>query len=237
MKPIQLTTLLLAACLWQGCGIIPQTPTTNMTILFDHTDSIENFPTAQMLLSPFDLANNKFQGIKIVFTALSDLDINPRTIIELKPENELTSNIVERNNAINAFTEQVRHALDSMRTAPTALHSIVYRAIAREANALASSHADNKFLLVYSNGYENNGDINFYRPNEAKLLRRHPDSIAKQLIATEPLRQLNGVQVFLLYKPLSFSDNYRFTPVADLYKSLFVTHGAIFTAAAQFARP
>lgn len=238
MKAIHLITLLLAACLWLGCGLQHQGPrTTNMSIVFDRTDSIRNYPATPILLSPFDLARDEYQGITITLTTISDKDINPRTIIALRPQNEWTSNIVERKEQISKFTTQVQHALDSMRNMTACGHSIVNRTVAREANALASSHADSRYLLVYSDLYELNDRVNFYRRNVLQQIRQHPEAIAAQFEKTLPLQRLGGIAVWLLYEPKSFADNNAFMPIATMYQGMLEQRGATVHIATQFTLP
>lgn len=238
MKQTIITSLLLAACLWQGCGTGAQAPvTTAMTAVFDRTDSIRNFPNAQTLLSPLNLAQDKFQGIHIVLTTISDKDVNARTILDLKPENEWTGNVVERDDDIRRFVMQVQRALDSMRNMPACSHSIVYRAIAREANALAARRAGNKYLVVFSDLYEADDSINFYHKSVLQRIRQHPDTVAAQLEKSLPVQPLAGLKVWLLYDPKSFADNNAFMPVATMYQRMLERHGATVHVATQFAEP
>jgi len=237
MKMLKLTSPLLAVCLWWGCGLQQSPHTTDICIVFDRTDSIRNYPTAQILLSPFDLAHEKFQGIHMVFTTISDKDLNGRIEIDLKSQNELTSNIVERDADIKRFTIRVQHTLDSMRNEPTCSHSIVFRTIAREANSLAVSRADNKYLMVFSDLYEANDSVNFYHQNIQQQIRQHPDTVTARLERSLPLQRLGGVAIWLLYEPKSFADNNVFMPVATMYKHLFEAQGAQVHIATQFAVP
>ncbi|QKJ32470.1 hypothetical protein HQ865_22790 [Mucilaginibacter mali] len=237
-RTTQLIALLPAVCLLQACGIVPQTPaSSDMTVVFDRTDSIRNCPDAQTLLSPFDLERDRFQGLHIVLTTASDVDVNGRTVIDLKPQNELTSNIVDREKDISRFATQIQQALDSIRREPPCGHSIVYRAVAREANALASSSSTNKYLLVYSDLLEANGEVSFYRAGQLREIRRHPDTVSQLLESGLPLQPLAGMQVFLLYEPRSFADNGAFMPVAAMYRRMLERHGATVHVAAQFSRP
>jgi len=237
MKKVYTLALLMAVCLWWGCELQQSHHTTNMSIVFDRTDSIRSYPTTQILLSPFDLMHDKFQGIHLVFTTISDKDLNGRTVIDLKPQNELTSNIVERDADIKRFTIQVQRALDSFRDASTCGHSIVFRTIAREANSLAALKADNKYLVVYSDLYEANDSVNFYHQNIQQQIRQHPDRIAAQLERSLPLQRTAGVALWLLYEPKSFADNNAFMQVATMYKHLFEAHGAQVHIATQFGLP
>ena len=238
MKPILTISLLLAICLWQGCDTQPQQTTdTQLTIIIDHTDSMRNYPTPESILQPLDIQHNKWSGFKITLTSISDKDVNDRIVVELPQQSEWSGNIVDRGLQIQHFNAQVQVALDTIRRAPTCAHSIVYRTIAREGNSLAAAHATNKYLLVYSNLYENNGDLNFYRPSFIRELKQTPDKEEQRMVKSMPLDSMAHVQLSLLYNPTSFADNNRFMPVAGLYKRLFEAHGATVHIATAFSQP
>lgn len=240
MKTPLTITLLLAVCLWWGCDTpSQQTAKTDIVVLIDRTDrdSLRGYLTAQSILQPFDVQHNKWQSIRIVISTISDKDINDHIAVELPQQSEWNGNIVERGAQIQCFMKQVQTALDTMRNAPICLHSIVYRTIAREANTLAVSRATNKYLLVYSDLYENNGEVNFYRQSFIRELKQTPDKVEQQIIKTMPLNNMAHIQLSLLYNPTSFVDNNRFMPVATMYKHLFEAHGAQVQIATKFAMP
>jgi len=238
MKKCYTLSLLLAVCLWQGCDTRQQqTANTDMMVLIDRTDSLRDYPTVKSILEPLDVQHNKWRGIRITFSAISDKDLNDRIVVELPPQSEWNGNIVEREAQIRLFIKQVQSALDNMRSLPTCTHSIVYRAIARDANSLTASHATNKYLLVYSDLYENNDDLNFYRLSFIRELKQTPDKVERRIIKSMPLESLAHIKIWLLYNPTSFADNNRFMPIAELYKHLFENHGAQVHIATTFELP
>jgi hypothetical protein len=238
MKPLLTITLLLAVCLWAGCDRQPQQNTnTEITVILDRTDSLRNYPTATDLLHPLALQHDKWQGVRITLTSISDKDLNNRVVLQLPHQSEWSGNIVERGAAIQYFTKTVQHSLDSMRNAPTCTHSIVYRIIAREANSLAISPATNRYLLVYSNLYENSAGLNFYSPPFMRELKQAPDKVEQRMLKSTPLGSMANVQLYLLYNPASFADNNMFMPIAGMYRHLFESHRARVHVATQFALP
>jgi hypothetical protein len=233
-SPIVYMLLLWAAtyCL-NSCSNATIT-STDIAVIVDKTDRMTAYPNANDIISQLGLQDNPWQGVRITTTYISDRDINDVTVVTLASENQWSGNKMIRKAKIEHFTQQLQQCLTAMKYSGTCPYSIVYRTIARQANRLAANTADRKLLLVYSDLYENDTELNFYDTHTINRLQKSPQSIATQLEATIPLKQLSGLQLWLLYNPTSFSQNNRYMIVANFYQHLFSTHGAITHVANKF---
>jgi hypothetical protein len=227
-------TAVTCACL--ACNTRQHTIDTDMTLVIDRTDNVILHPTADGIISQLGLQDSPWQGIRIKLTYVSDLDINPTTVIALEKENEWDGNLTVRRAKVQRFKNQLRECLQKMRRADTCQHSIIYRTIARQASNLVASTATKKYLLVWSNLRENS-DINFYNPQTISLLKTSPQSIQQHLEATCPSFKLKGIQVWLLYNPTSYRDNNSYMPLAGFYQHLLEVHGATVHVDSKFLVP
>jgi hypothetical protein len=222
----KITILLLAVnCVLLSCNTQPPTLDVDMVIQFDMTDKVTMFPSADDFLSQLNLKDHPFQSIRIKVTSISDKDVNTTTLLILDKENEWESNITIRKAKIRHFRAQLQRCLTTIQQTDTSGHSIIYRPIIAQANRLASSGAKRRLLIVYSNLYENS-DINFYNPSIIAMLKSNPKNIQERLEQQVALQPLNGIGVWLIYNPTSYRDNNHFRPIANLYETILLEHGA-----------
>jgi hypothetical protein len=226
MKHSTICLLTAVTCACFACNTRQQSVDTDITLVVDRTDNVILHPTADGIISQLGLQDSPWQGIRIKLTYVSDLDINPTTVIALEKENEWGGNLTVRRAKVQRFKNQLRECLQKMRRADTCQHSIIYRTIARQASNLATSPSTKKYLLVWSNLRENADNINFYDPQTFGLLKTSPQRIRQRLEATCPLSRLKGINVWLLYNPTSYRDNNSYMPLAGFYQHLLESHGA-----------
>lgn len=217
-----------------GCSPSESAQNIEVAIVIDKTNQMPAFPDAKEIVSQLGLTANPWPGIKITATYASDRDINDVMEVTLDAENQWSGNLDLRKAQIKLLTRQLQQCLDSMRYAGACPHSIVYRAIARQANRLADSNTAQRYLLVYSDLVENDINLNFYNPQTLARLKASPGSIEKQLTAELLLKSLKGLQVWFIYSPASFAQNNSYMLIADYYSRLFSVHGAIPHVASKF---
>lgn len=218
---------------WLGCNTQVQEPITDFTIIIDRTDGKADIPTADYVVQVLGLKREIFAGARVTVTSISDKDLNERSVIDIAPKSKWTSNVVERDGEMRTFESHLQNALDKAKIIAPCGKTIAYRTIAREANALAASHAGKKYLLVHSNLYENNGEINLYQSD----FMRKSNVLAERLAKTLPLDNLKGIKIFLLYDPVSFSDNKRYMWIATMYQNLLEKNGAEVKIDTKFSLP
>jgi hypothetical protein len=233
-KTIKFSLLAIAFGLCASCKNDTASFDTDLTVIVDKTDRMTAYPTADEITSQLGLKDDLWQGVRITATYISDKDINDVTVLTLESENQWSGNIMMRKAKIQHFVKQLQHCLSEMKYSGTCPYSIIYRTIARQADKLATSNAHRKLLLVYSDLYENDTDLNFYERNKMNRLRTNPLSIALQLETTEPLKRLIGLQMWLIYNPTSYKQNQAYMTIAEFYQHLFTTHGAVTHIANKF---
>ncbi|HZY40337.1 MAG TPA: hypothetical protein VFE53_26985 [Mucilaginibacter sp.] len=198
----------------------------DITIIVDKTDRMTAYPTADEITGQLGLKDNPWQGLRITTTYISDKDVNDVTVLTLEAENEWSGNIMMRKAKVQHFIKQLQRCLTAMVNTGTCPYSIIYRTIARQANRLMISPAHSKLLLVYSDLKENDVDLNFYDSKVMTRIQKNPQSVVTQLEATARLKPLNGLQLWLIYNPVSFTQNNTYMSIAGFYQHLFSANGA-----------
>ena len=183
------------------------------------------FPSADEFISQLNLKEQPYQSICVRISTISDKDLNSATVLSLEKEDEWASNITIRRAKIQHFAKQLQQCLSAIQGADTSCHSIIYRAVAAQANRLAASPAKRKYLIVYSNLYENS-DINFYNPGTLRVLQNNPNIIQQRLEQEVALHSLNGLDTWLIYNAISYRDNNHFKPIVALYQRILQAHGS-----------
>lgn len=229
-----LTYLCAFGGLWAAsCGTPSPTFNTYVSILIDRTDPITARPTAQSIVSGVGLNTNPAMGLQIRIGYISDKDINSTVVLTLDSESFFTGNATIRAAQVRRFVITVQRTLDSMNTAGTCAHSIIYRTVATQANYLSHLHAGRKYLIVLSDLLEHS-TLSFYDPATLRMLKTHPYTIAQQFEHDEQLANLTGVDMWFLYDPSSYANNASFMSVATFFKSVFEKHGAVIHLDKQF---
>lgn len=206
----------------------------DMCVITDVTDSLSAKPTAEEITQPLGLQQNPWQSVRILCTTVSDRQINDVRIVTLKAEPEWSGNVTLRQATVAHFVKQVQQALYAMKYTASRPYSIIFPAVAQEANLLANSTAIKRYILLYSDLLEHTPAINFYDLKTVNRLQKSSQSIAQQLEETTPLKQLNGLELWLLYNPQNYKQNRSYMSITELYQHLFTAHGATVHIANKF---
>lgn len=231
---IKYIPLFIALLPYSSCTETTSVFDIEMAIVVDKTDRMSIYPTADEIISQLELKDNPWQGVRITATYISDRDVNDVTVLQLDAENEWSGNMMIRKAKIKHFVKGLQECLSAMKYSGTCPYSIVYRTVARQANRLAASNSNKKFLLIYSDLYENTADMSFYDPKIITRLQQHPQSIEAQFEATVPLGSLSGLNVWLIYNPANYRENSAYMAIANFYQRLFTEHGAVTHIANKF---
>ena len=226
MKSITKYSVLLLLFIFQGCSNVPAGIDAAITILIDRTDPLQVYPDADDISTHLNLQQDPWQGIQVTLTYISDKDVNDTRIVILEKEDRWTGSITLRKARIARFIKELRAALIQAKGQVSLDHSIIYRSIAKQLNALAAAHAYKKHLLVYSDLMENDV-LDFYTPKTFSLLLTKPDNVRRDLENTAPIKNLKGVDVWLLYEPATYEANHTYRIAAGFYKQLLESKGAI----------
>ncbi len=226
MKSITNYLLLLLLILFLGCSNAPAGIDTAITILIDRTDPLQVYPDADDISTHLGLQQDPWQGIQMTVTFISDKDVNDTRIVTLEKEDRWTGSITLRKARIARFIKELHAALIQAKGRVSLDHSIIYRSIAKQLNALAATNAAKKHLLVYSDLMENDG-LNFYTPKTFLLLQTKPGDVGRGLEHIAPIQNIKGVDVWLLYEPATYEANHTYRITASFYKQLLESKGAL----------
>ena len=217
-----------------SCSTPPTGPDTDIVAVFDMTDKITVFPSADDLLLPFGLKHNPDQGLRIKVSTINDRDYNGSTVFTLPKEDAWESNSTLRKAAIHHLTDRLQKCLAVIQQSDTSSHSIIFRAVINQAIQLNKLTTKRKLMLIFSNLYENS-NINFYSPSVLQTLHDNPKRLERQLEHEVPIPLLKGLEVWLIYSAANYRDNNHYVPIAKLYKSILEAHGAIVHIDTKFA--
>lgn len=222
---ICMVLLIIQLC---SCSETPQ-QTTEVSVIWDVTEAHLPKPQADEILPRFALESNASNGAIFRFTYASDVSFNHETVFILPAGgNAFTTNQFDRKREIEKFRQQVKAFLDSLTTDTLGRpHSSLYVPIAKSLNRLAKeSKAQHKILLVYSDLRENSSVMNFYKPQTLALLQNDSAKAQAMFVSQEPLDDLTGIELHLLYEPVDAPDDAAYRVISGFYKSLFESKDA-----------
>jgi hypothetical protein len=202
--------------------------TKEVMVLDDVTDQKRAQPMQAEILSLFSFDGmQKWNGNIFRYAEVSDISLNATKIISLPKEINWFSNELEREQAVRDFQKQVSDALK--KDAPDSSgksYSSVYLSLAHALTELAGSKSDSKVLLLYSDLMENSFELSFYQDPKLLLLKNNPDSIKRKLEELAPLPLLQGIEVHLIYQPVSITADWKYRIVSGFYKKVLESKGA-----------
>jgi len=217
--------ILLIACLYTACSTEPARDDKEMIILYDKSDPLKVRPQFDEIFTQLGLKQDAWQGIRVKVTTVTDKDINTVQLFTLAKADRLYGNTTMRIAEVERFKHKLRKALQDIPASGTLDHSIIYRAMAKHLNLLASSIAVRKQIIIYSDLYENS-DVSFYDPATFLLLQAHPEVIRRKLEKNVVLGKLSGIHVWFMYDPESYEANNNYMTIANFYKRWLESKGA-----------
>jgi len=221
--------------LCESCTDIAQPQTTEVVVGWDVTEPHQPVPEAESILKLYGLDADPSRGAIFRFTFYSDVELNQETVFTLPPsvQNALT-NQFDREREIEQFVNKVTAFLDSLPLDTVGRkQSALYVPIAKAANSLAMSSSNRKVLLLFTDLRENTSRTSFYSKQTLALMQTDSAQVAAMLEVQEPLDQLSGIEVYVLYQPRDVADDASFSIVSRLYKGLLSGKGATVNVAAN----
>jgi len=217
--------------IFYGCGFSNEAATsfdTASVLLIDRTDKQVRI-TEGAISKFFHIDENRWQGLEIRLSTISDIDFNSSTIVKLEPEIAELSNSDIRDAKIARFKNDLRIALSRIYASDSSKpNSVIYRTVAKCANWLAGEPAKKKTMISATDLYENGDSASsFYNPEMQGLIKDKPSMVAQKLEQDCPLCNLNGMNLYFLYAPKGFSENEKYLNITKVYKTIFEQHGAI----------
>lgn len=217
-----------------GC-ISENRPTAEFAVLIDETDSSFAVPDAKQVITTIGLDTDMWTGVNFNLARITDVSYVPHSRIVLsKGGNRLASNQYARKREMATFEMKLTELLDSVKNdEPGKPNSSVFFPLVNELVRLASSEADKKMLIVYSDLRENRPSLSFYDPETFALLQSDPGKIETKLFAEAKLPDVTGIEVLLIYHPRNAEDDATFRVVSGFYKTLLESKGAKVTISAS----
>jgi hypothetical protein len=230
-------TLALLGMTGVGFGIyysMPKQSSTEISVMWDVTDIFLAQPQANGIIPLYGLSSNKWNGAYLRFQNISSVSYNPVTEVSLLSANEWLSNEYERDNDITSFTGQVQQTIaDSLKDKVGRRHSSIYLPIANELALLSQSSSQQKILLIYSDLMENDTNFSFYNKHIFTMLKNSPDKVREHFTAEQPLGNLHGIEVYLIYQPKNACTDLEYQVVSGFYKTMLESAGAKVTITAN----
>jgi len=200
---------------------------TEVVLVRDITDRFLSQPKSNEITSLFGLDNDQWEGVKFRFVDITDVSYNQISEASIKPENQWLSNEFDRRKKIKNFYAEVSQILNSSeKQAVGKENSSVYFPIAKELNRLSQSNSTKKTLLVYSDLMENTAEMSFYDNANFNLLKTNPDSIKKYFDSQIELKNLNVINIYIIFQPNGIVEDEQFKVVSAFYKNMFESKGA-----------
>lgn len=222
---ISVLIILIAITLIVACTT--QSPAdTEVVVLRDITDMHLVQPDTNEIFLLYNL-ESKWNGGMFRFSDLSNVSYNQAIETKLEPRNEWLSNELDRDKEIKNFRNKVSEIIiNNEKDSIGKKSSSIYLPIARELNKLNTGKMQKRVLLIYSDLMENTSEMSFYNDQKLSLLKTNPDSITKYFNSQISLPKLDGIKIFLIYKPLDEQADYEYKIVSGFYKNLFESKGA-----------
>jgi len=217
--------MLMAVTLIVACTT--QSPAdTEVVVLRDITDMHLAQPDTNEILSLYEL-ENKWNGGIFRLSNLSNVSFNQAIETKLDSRNKWLSNELDRDKEIRNFKKKVSEIIiKNEKDSIGKKSSSIYLPIARELNKLSTGNMQKRVLLVYSDLMENTSEMSFYNKQKLGLLKTNPDSIVKYFDSQLVLKNLDGIKIFLIYKPSDEQADYEYKIVSGFYKNIFEGKGA-----------
>lgn len=231
--------LVLGGCALFESGIFNKPPTKLVEVLYDDTDPLSVKPSAQDVISLFDLTNaNKFDGLDLRIRKLSSVNLTDIYEQKLPAELPITGDDMRRVAAVKSFKASVNSKINAM-SKEKALpqdYSVLYRTIAQELNHMASDEVGkegSKICLIYSDMEENSQDASFVSWKGYAQVVNDPRAVADKLEKVVPLNDLSGIDVRIIFKPKSHSQEIKFNYYMAVFRTILNRHSARLSVSAN----
>jgi hypothetical protein len=197
------------------------------SLMIDKSDSFIVHPDKMTIQEALHLHDDKWQSVTVRISTISDVDYNMVTELRLPAHDILFSNPIARDQEMGLFDKQVCNTIDSANKEHTGLpKTSVYIPIVQECNRLAAMHADKKYLFYYGDLFENTNKWSIYRKGDRALLVSDEKRVEQLFKAQARPVNLDGLEVYFIFKPASTTENEYYASAAQLFKSLLEAAGA-----------
>lgn len=209
---------------------VPPTPNdTTVVVLSDPTDIHLLSPDSATLWPFLNIKEHPWSSYRVEVGAISNIAYAPTTTVFLKAENRSQSSMGIRKKKIAKFKRDLFPLLYKHQCKGSTNEldqSVIYRTLIYHLKRLQDSKDAIRQLLVYSDLMEYSDVKDFYKKETMIRIRNNPDEFAQELEAIEPIGDLTGIEIYLLFQPRDFEESKRYVTVSNFYKRLFEQKGA-----------
>lgn len=210
------------------------TSITEVLVIKDITDRQLSQPNPDDIFKQFGLDDDQWNGAEFRFVDITDVSYNKAYEASIKPENVWLGNEFDRKKKVKNFKAEITQILsDSANEAIGKDNSSIYLPLARELNKLSQNSSHRKIVMIFSDLMENTAELSFYQENTLKQLEENPDTIRNFYETQLPLKNLNGIIIYLIYQPQDIRADQEYKIVSGFYKKLLETKGATVEIAAN----
>lgn len=197
-----------------------------IVFLYDGTDKKDTLPDFEILKKTI-IPQNPINGSIFKCGVINDIEFSGVIETELKPklsEDETAEETYARRKTY--IKKSKENYINQSYLGVEKDKSIIYPVIVKQLNELSQSQAKTKALYVYSDLYENSDLLNVYNPKQFNELKNKKSKFIQKFEEKYPLQDLNGIEVYFIYKPKDFDDNMKYKELYELYISILTNKGA-----------
>ncbi|HRF75744.1 MAG TPA: hypothetical protein PLJ00_03295 [Chitinophagales bacterium] len=215
---------ILAVCL-SACEAEPITQ--DISILLDQTEEHFTHVSVEDIAKKSVITESITNGESIRILSITELGFNAVSVFRMDVvTNVLLDNDFERDSLVVTYFTDIDSALSGLlleRRERTG--SVICKILAGELNRLSASSVDRKLLIINSDLMEKSF-IDFYSTTIFNQIKNEPAKIMDTLIKRYPLKSLQGIEIYIVYKPTDKSDSERFEIISGFYENFLESLGA-----------
>lgn len=203
--------------------------TQDVTFISDITEPYYTGFSFEDHLKVSGLSENELNGEHVRIMTISDIGMSNVLETSIEPiKYVLLSNEGMRGKEIDSFYLKLNHDFSGREICDSGkTQSVIFKVIAGELNRMAKSNSNRKMLFINSDLYEHSVLADFYSKETLAQLRQRPEEVSKLFLDKYPLLDLSGIEVYIIYQPVSFEDDEKFEIVSAFYQNLFESQGAV----------
>lgn len=226
MKNVIIILCLLTACKRQSGSY--------GSIIKDVTDK---FPTEIMAQDVYNLAHVPeclYNSHTIRLKYVNNYEYTPTRQLCIDGVPACLSNELTRQEELNGFFKGVQKEMNMFYPRDTVLmRSAILDELIRELNAVASSGAKYRYVVLYSDCCINTIDFSCYDKRDLYDLMNEPDTVEHRLLRHVTPQNYSGVQVHIIFQPRNDGENVRFVIMSNFIKRMLEHYNATVTIQAN----
>lgn len=228
MKTTLITILILSTGIGVPIYLYKSLEITEISVLRDITEQHLAEPNADEIIYQFGLTDgHNWNGAMFRFAHISDISYSKVSEIKIDASNKWLSNELQRKKEIQNFTKGVENIIAQAENDSIGrMHSSVFLPIVNELNRLSKSKSHKRILVVYSDLFENNLDVSLYSKGRLDVSQLNVDSLKSLFEHEQPLPDLTGIEVYLIYQPANAEMDREYKIVSEFYRKQFENKGA-----------